>query len=178
MIDWWRHLDPAVAGGIVGAIVGGFFTIAGGFGGAWLVGWLDGRREERQQVREHGAAVRAVIYELTTLLAGITLVLDHKTYVAIDTPDWAYRAVFMVLIARLPEALAQNVAFAYSQLSILRYHLNDGAKGSSMNFDAIQIVERSIGRAQEALRMYARTLKIDVEAPARDRKAAMRSEHE
>jgi len=114
--------------------------------------------------------VRAVIYELTTLLAGIALVLDHHVYVAIDTPDWAYRDVFMVLIARLPEAVAQRIAFAYSQLPILRFHLNDGAKGSSMNFDAIQMVEQSIGSAQEDLRIYARTLKIDVEAPARSRR--------
>src|SRR5713101_993053 len=86
--DWWRHLDPAVAGGVVGGLVGGIATLIGGFGGAWLIGWLEARREERQQVRDHGAAVRAVIYELTTILSGIGLVLDHHAYVAIDTPEW------------------------------------------------------------------------------------------
>jgi hypothetical protein len=47
-----------------------------------------------------------------------------------------------------------------------------------MNFDAIQTVEQSIGKGQEALRIYARTLHLDVEAPARDRAAELRAKKE
>jgi hypothetical protein len=67
-------------------LVSGIATLIGGFGGAWLVGRQDARRGERRQVREHSAAVLAVLCELTTILFGIALILDHKAYVPIDTP--------------------------------------------------------------------------------------------
>jgi hypothetical protein len=155
MMDWWRHLDPAIAGGVVGGLVGGVATLIGGFGGAWLVGWLDTRREERAAEREHRGAVLSVLYELNTILFGTAVVLDQHLYVPIDTPDWAYRSVHTVLFARLPETVAQQVAFAYSQLPILRFHLSDGAKGSSMNYEVISDVESALIEAHEAIRTYA-----------------------
>jgi hypothetical protein len=177
MGDWWSHLDPATKGAVVGGIIAGATTLIGGFGGAWLIGWLDSKREERQQLRDHGAAVRAVIYELTTILAGLSLILKDKKYVPIDTPDWAYRSVFMVLIARMPEAVAQRVAFAYSQLPILRYHLNEGSKGSSVNWEAVEAVATSMSQVYDDLRAYAeQSLKIDVRSAPKSRAAARRQE--
>ena len=173
---WWAELDPAVAGGIVGALIGGGFTVAGGFGGAWLVGWLDSRREERKEVSEHAAAVRAVLYELTTTMAGLGTVLDHKVGVQIDAPDWAYHSVHMALIGRLPEDVAQRVTYAYSQLHILRVHIARSPSGE-MNWQALALIEEGIGEGFEALRNYAETaLHIDVRSAAKSRAAKRRAE--
>lgn len=135
------------------------------------MGSLDAKRAERDQERDHAAAVRAVIYELTTIMAGIALLLDHKVYVPIDTPDWAYRSVFTVLIARMPESVAQRVAFGYSQLPTLRFHLSDGAKGSSVSWQAVEAVSMPIGQAYDDLKTYAeQSLRIDVKTAAKSRR--------
>jgi len=168
-------LDPAVTGGIVGGVIGGLATLVGGFGGAWLVGRLDTAREERAAQREHRGAVLSVLYELNTILFGVAVVLDQHAYVPIDTPDWAYRSVHSVLFSRLPEAVAQQVAYAYSQLPILRFHLNDGAKGSSMNYEVIGDVEGVLAEAHEQLRTYAEnTLKLTGIRKAKTSKVASR----
>lgn len=173
---WWSHLDPAIAGGIVGALIGGAFTVLGGFGGAWLIGGLESRREEREALRDHGAAVRAVLYELTTTMAGLGTVLDHQVWAQIDTPDWAYRSVHLALIARLPEAVAQRVAYAYTQVHILRFHL-DSSVGGALNWQALALLEQSIAAGFESLRDYAEArLHIDVRGPAKSRAAVRRAE--
>lgn len=119
----------------------------------------------------------AVLYELTTILFGIATILGGQAYRPIDTPDWAYHSVFMVLIARLPEATAQRLGYAYSQLSMLRSLLSEGAKGSSIDFEAIRNVEGVLEGAHEELRLYAEQslgltgIRIAAEARAASRQA-------
>ncbi len=173
---WWSHLDPAVAGGIVGALIGGAFTVIGGFGGAWLVGWLEARHEEREQVRAHSAAVRAVFYEMVTIMSGLGTILDSRSYLSTDLPDWAFRSVHMDLIERLPEDIAQRVAFAYSQLHIARHVLDHPSPGGNLRWDVLEHVEQSIGQAFESLRDYAETsLHVDVRTPALIRREVRRA---
>ncbi len=104
---------------LLGAIVGGIFTLCGGLAASFFLYRLESRREERREIRDHKAAVLSVLFEMTTALAGLNLVLRQGALLNIPLSDISYRACQLPLFGRLPEDTGKPLAKAYGQLPIL-----------------------------------------------------------
>jgi hypothetical protein len=119
---------------LVGAVVGGAFTLLGGLAGAIYVGAKDDEREKAREQRDLAGAVREIKSELTNLVAATQAFLDFQhahgdaATLAIvagvgQQPSFAaprYGAHSFALSRDLPTAERQAVEDAYERVGFLR----------------------------------------------------------
>lgn len=87
---WRSHLDPALAGGLVGRLA----TLIRGFGGARLTRIT---AREATAAPQDQAAVRAVLYELTTIRSEMAVATEGHSFVPAEhLPEWVFLPIFSI----------------------------------------------------------------------------------
>jgi len=115
-------------------LIGGACTLAGGFGGAWFLTWLEGRRESERATKDLNAALLVVAHELTENVAWLDIKLkapDGATAIPLD--ESSYRRVQLTLAKELPGPLAHDLGLAYSLVVAAEQHIQDGIRRGGLS---------------------------------------------
>lgn len=135
------HVDAAVAT-LLGAILGGILTVAGGIGGTFLLASQEQRREAQRQRERHATAVRVVVLELQLNGAMLSMHAAGLTYARTSTSG--HDSVATDLYSLLPADLASDISIAYVFTS--RIPPDSGMA---------KLTQDRVARSYKALRAYA-----------------------
>jgi hypothetical protein len=102
---------------LVDILIGGACTLAGGFGSAWLLVWLERRGDEKRLNEELLASVNVTLQELHRNATWLEAKLDAPGGAsAIPLSDSSYRAVQVLLARKLEVDVVARLGYVYNEV--------------------------------------------------------------
>jgi hypothetical protein len=125
-------------------LIGGACTLAGGFGSAWLIVWLERRGDEKRLKDEVLAAVNVTIQELHRNATWLEGKLDAPGGASpIRLSDSSYRAVQLLLARGLEVDVVARLGYVYNEVpqaeAIVQRGIDRAGLGGLTNQDVEQL---------------------------------------
>jgi len=133
-VEFWTAL--------LGAFVGGVFTLIGGFGGAWLLG-----QSERNAAAEHErldliGAITITEFELSVNRSWLNGIAEHPE-MKISSPlsNVGYRSVQLLLARKLPDDVGRELATAYGMIPTADFIIQGGIESGGLTADDVKALK-------------------------------------
>ncbi len=124
---------------LIGAAIGGVATLAGGFGGALFLGWMERGREKVRAKVALLAALLVTAQELTENVAWLGMKLNAPaggSRVRLD--EGSYRSGQLVLARGLPGGVSHRLGLAYALIPFAEQNVQNGITRGNLSTEEVK----------------------------------------